>query len=34
MYVGLMVIAILGFLFNLILDAVEQLVVPWRNRHA
>jgi NitT/TauT family transport system permease protein len=33
MYVGLMVIAILGFLFNLILDAVEQLVVPWRNRH-
>jgi NitT/TauT family transport system permease protein len=34
MYVGLMVIAILGFLFNLILDAVEQLVLPWRNRHA
>ncbi|MEA2833432.1 MAG: NitT/TauT family transport system permease protein [Methylobacteriaceae bacterium] len=34
MYVGLMVIAILGFLFNVILDAVEQLVVPWRNRHA
>jgi NitT/TauT family transport system permease protein len=34
MYVGLMVIAILGFLFNLILDAVEHAVVPWRNRHA
>jgi NitT/TauT family transport system permease protein len=34
MYVGLMVIAILGFVFNLILDAVEHAVVPWRNRHA
>jgi NitT/TauT family transport system permease protein len=33
MYVGLMVIAILGFLFNLILDAVEHAVVPWRNRY-
>jgi NitT/TauT family transport system permease protein len=34
MYVGLMMIAILGFLFNLILDAVEHAVVPWRDRHA
>ena len=34
MYVGLMVIAILGFLFNLILDAVEHAVVPWRDRNA
>jgi NitT/TauT family transport system permease protein len=34
MYVGLMVIAILGFVFNLILDAVEHAVVPWRNRYA
>jgi NitT/TauT family transport system permease protein len=33
MYVGLMVIAILGFLFNLVLDAVEHAVVPWRNRY-
>jgi NitT/TauT family transport system permease protein len=34
MYVGLMVIAILGFLFNLILDAVEHAFVPWRNPRA
>jgi NitT/TauT family transport system permease protein len=34
MYVGLMVIAILGFVFNLALDAVEHAVVPWRNRGA
>jgi ABC-type nitrate/sulfonate/bicarbonate transport system permease component len=33
MYVGLMVIAILGFVFNMILDAVEHAVVPWRDRH-
>ena len=34
MYVGLMVIAILGFVFNVILDAIEHAVVPWRNRRA
>jgi ABC-type nitrate/sulfonate/bicarbonate transport system permease component len=34
MYVGLMVIAILGFVFNLVLDAIEHAVVPWRNRNA
>jgi NitT/TauT family transport system permease protein len=33
MYVALMVIAMLAFLFNMILEAVEHAVVPWRNRH-
>ena len=32
MYVGLMVIAILGFAFNLALDAIEHAIMPWRNR--
>jgi|tagenome__1003787_1003787.scaffolds.fasta_scaffold20395345_2 ABC-type nitrate/sulfonate/bicarbonate transport system permease component len=34
MYAGLMVIAILSFLFNLILETVEHFVLPWRNRDA
>lgn len=32
MYVGLVVIAILGWLAALILDAVERLLIPWRPR--
>jgi NitT/TauT family transport system permease protein len=31
MYVGLMVIAVLGFVFNVTLNAVEGLILPWRN---
>jgi ABC-type nitrate/sulfonate/bicarbonate transport system permease component len=27
-------IAILGFVFNLALDAVEHAIMPWRNRDA
>jgi NitT/TauT family transport system permease protein len=32
MYVGLIVIALLGFLFSMILTEVERLLVPWRGR--
>jgi NitT/TauT family transport system permease protein len=32
MYAGLIVIALLGFLFSMILTEVERLLVPWRNR--
>jgi ABC-type nitrate/sulfonate/bicarbonate transport system permease component len=32
MYVGLFVIAIIGFLLTAILNAIERLVVPWRAR--
>ncbi|MGQ0550899.1 MAG: ABC transporter permease [Armatimonadota bacterium] len=32
MYVGLVVIAILGWLTSLILDGVERLLVPWKPR--
>ncbi len=31
MYVGLLVIAVLGFLFALVLDAVERRLVPWQR---
>jgi NitT/TauT family transport system permease protein len=31
MYVGLMVIAVLGFVLNVTLNAVEGLILPWRN---
>src|SRR2546428_421331 len=32
MYVGLVVIAILGWLAALIIDAVERVLIPWRPR--
>jgi ABC-type nitrate/sulfonate/bicarbonate transport system permease component len=32
MYAGLFVIAIIGFLLNLALDALERVVTPWRQR--
>jgi ABC-type nitrate/sulfonate/bicarbonate transport system permease component len=32
MYVGLIVIALLGFLFSMILTEVERVLVPWKNR--
>jgi NitT/TauT family transport system permease protein len=32
MYVGLLVIAVLGFAFTLLLNEVERWVVPWNNR--
>jgi NitT/TauT family transport system permease protein len=31
MYVGLFVIAIIGFVLNTCLDALERVIVPWRN---
>jgi NitT/TauT family transport system permease protein len=31
MYAGLFVIAIIGFLLNLALDALERVVTPWRH---
>lgn len=31
MYVGLLVIAILGFVFSVILDEVERLLIPWKS---
>lgn len=30
MYIGLVVTALLGWLFNLVVDEVERLVIPWR----
>lgn len=32
MYVGLLVIALLGFIFSAILDEVERLLIPWKGR--
>jgi NitT/TauT family transport system permease protein len=32
MYVGLVVIAILGWLMTLILDQIERLLIPWKPR--
>ncbi|MGM5024105.1 ABC transporter permease [Tardiphaga sp. 367_B4_N1_1] len=32
MYVGLLVIAVLGFLFSLVLDEVEHRLIPWKRR--
>jgi hypothetical protein len=29
-YVGLLVIAILGFLFSLALDEIERMLIPWK----
>jgi ABC-type nitrate/sulfonate/bicarbonate transport system permease component len=31
MYVGLTVIAVLGFVFNVVLNAIEGVILPWRN---
>ncbi|MES2756794.1 MAG: ABC transporter permease [Pseudomonadota bacterium] len=31
MYVGLIVIAVLGFTFSMILDEVERLLIPWKD---
>ncbi len=33
MYVGLFVIALLGFIFSLVLNEVERLLVPWKASH-
>lgn len=32
MYVGLTVIAVLGFIFSLVLDEIEHLLIPWKRR--
>jgi NitT/TauT family transport system permease protein len=32
MYVGLLLIALLGFLFTLLLDAIERRLMPWQSR--
>jgi NitT/TauT family transport system permease protein len=32
MYVGLVVIAVLGFLFSFSLDEIERFVLPWKER--
>jgi ABC-type nitrate/sulfonate/bicarbonate transport system permease component len=32
MYVGLLVIAILGFLFSLALDEIERMLIPWKAK--
>jgi ABC-type nitrate/sulfonate/bicarbonate transport system permease component len=31
MYVGLIVIAVLGIVFSQIVTEIERLIVPWRN---
>jgi NitT/TauT family transport system permease protein len=31
MYVGLFVIAIIGFALTLILNEIEKLLIPWKN---
>jgi NitT/TauT family transport system permease protein len=33
MYVGLLVIALLGFLFSMILNEVERGIIPWKKSH-
>jgi NitT/TauT family transport system permease protein len=30
MYVGLVVITLLGFLFSVILNELERIIVPWK----
>jgi hypothetical protein len=30
MYVGLLVIAVLGFVFSLVLDEIERMLIPWK----
>ncbi|MCK1540957.1 ABC transporter permease [Bradyrhizobium sp. 179] len=32
MYVGLLVIAVLGFLFSIVLDEIEHRLIPWKAR--
>jgi ABC-type nitrate/sulfonate/bicarbonate transport system permease component len=29
-YVGLLVIAVLGFVFSLVLDEIERMLIPWK----
>jgi NitT/TauT family transport system permease protein len=31
MYVGLLVIALLGLFFSVVLDEVERRIVPWKS---
>lgn len=31
MYVGLLVIAILGFVFSVVLDEIERRLIPWKS---
>jgi ABC-type nitrate/sulfonate/bicarbonate transport system permease component len=30
MYVGLLAIAVLGFVFSLVLDEIERMLIPWK----
>jgi NitT/TauT family transport system permease protein len=30
MYVGLLVIAVLGFVFSLVLGEIERMLIPWK----
>jgi hypothetical protein len=30
MYIGLLVIAVLGFVFSLVLDEIERMLIPWK----
>jgi ABC-type nitrate/sulfonate/bicarbonate transport system permease component len=31
MYVGLLVIAVLGFIFSVVLDEIERRLIPWKS---
>lgn len=31
MYVGLLVIAVLGFIFSVVLDEIERMLIPWKK---
>jgi ABC-type nitrate/sulfonate/bicarbonate transport system permease component len=31
MYVGLLIIAILGFIFSVVLDEIERRIIPWKS---
>ncbi|HEY0218322.1 MAG TPA: ABC transporter permease [Afipia sp.] len=31
MYVGLLVIAVLGFIFSVVLDEIERVLIPWKS---
>lgn len=34
MYVGLLVIALLGFIFSMLLDEIESILIPWKREGA
>jgi ABC-type nitrate/sulfonate/bicarbonate transport system permease component len=31
MYVGLLIIAVLGFIFSVVLDEIERRIIPWKS---